>query len=127
VNFATWVIRSLRNCKAISVVEDHYNSPTLADNLAETILEIMGANATGAYHVLGSERISRYDFAMKIAEIFGLNRLLITPVKIKDLKVWVANRPKDLSLSVDKIRRELEVSPLDLNEALKRMKCERPK
>jgi len=47
---------------------------TLADNLAEAIPEIIGANATGVYHTAGSERISRYDFAMEMAEVFGLDR-----------------------------------------------------
>lgn len=124
VNFATWVIDSLKSGMRISVAEDHYNSPTLADNLAEMILRIVEMNASGLYHTAGSERISRYDFAMKIAGILELDKLLIVPVKMNDLKVWVANRPRDSSLSVDRIRRELEVSPLGLNDALKIMKHE---
>ena len=121
VNFATWVIDSLRNSKGISVVEDHYDSPTLADNLAEIILRIVGMDLTGAYHVAGSERISRYDFAMKTAEVFGFDRSLITPVRMKDLKVWIAQRPRDSSLSVDKAKRELKVTLLDVREGLHRM------
>jgi len=69
----------------------------------------------------GSERVSRYDFAMKIAETFELDKFLTAPVKMKGLTVWIARRPRYSSLSVDKIRRELEVSPLNLNGALKRM------
>jgi dTDP-4-dehydrorhamnose reductase len=127
VNFATWVIDSLKSGRRISVAQDHYNSPTLAEDLAEMIMRIVEMNASGVYHTAGSERVSRYDFAMKIAETFELDKLLVMPVKMKDLKVWLAKRPRDSSLSVDKIRRELEVSPLDLNEALKRMKEKRPK
>jgi len=122
VNFATWVINSLRDGKRISVVEDHYNSPTLADDLAEAILRIARKDAAGVYHIAGSERISRYDFAMKVAEIFGLNRSLITPVKMKDLKAWVAKRPRDSSLSVHKARHELKVSLLDIREGLRQMR-----
>jgi dTDP-4-dehydrorhamnose reductase len=122
-NFATWVIDSLRNGKRISVADDHYNSPTLADNLAEMILRIVEMNVSGVYHTAGSERISRYGFAVETAEVFGLDRSLVTPLKMEDLNVWVAKRPRDSSLSVDKVRREL-VSPLGLNEALKRMKRE---
>jgi len=122
MNFATWVIDSLRNGKSISVAEDHYNSPTLADNLAVMILGILEMDATGLYHTAGSERMSRYEFALKIAEAFDLDRTLITPVKMKDVKVWVARRPVDSSLRVDKVRREVKVSPLDLNEALEKIK-----
>ncbi len=126
LNFATWVIDSLKSGKRISVVEDHYNSPTLADNLAETILEIVRAHATGMYHTAGSERMSRYDFAMKTAEVFGLDGSLVTPVKMEDLKVWVAKRPRDSSLSVDKARHELKVRLLDTQEGLRQMRALAP-
>jgi len=123
LNFATWVIDSLKSGMRISVAEDHYNSPTLVDNLTEVILRIVGADATGVYHVAGSERISRYDFAMKIAEVFGLDRSLVTPVKMEDLKVWVAKRPRDSSLSVYKARHELKVGLLDAREGLRQMRA----
>jgi len=121
LNFATWVIDSLGNGKTINVVEDHCNSPTLADNLAEMIVEIVGMDATGVYHLAGSERTSRYDFARKIADVFGFDRSLIMPAKMKDLKVWLAKRPQDSSLSVDKAKHELKVSLLDVREGLRRM------
>jgi dTDP-4-dehydrorhamnose reductase len=122
LNFATWVVDSLRIGKRISVVEDHYNSPTLADNLAEMILSVVKIDATGIYHMAGGERVSRYMFALKIAEAFDLDRTLITPVKMKDVKVWIARRPMDSSLCVDKVRKEIKVSPLDLTEALERIR-----
>jgi len=120
-NFVTWVVDSLRNGKAISVAEDHHNSPTLADSLAEMIVEIVGVDATGVYHLAGSERISRCDFAMKIADVFGFDRSLVTPVKMENLKVWVAKRPRDSSLSVDKVKHELKACLLDVREGLHRM------
>jgi len=123
-NFATWVVDSLRDSKSINVVNDHFNSPTLADDLAGMILRMMEMNVSGVYHAAGSERVSRYDFAVKLAEIFELDKRLVTPASMNDLKVWVAERPRDSSLSVDKIRREFGVSPLNLNEALKRMRRE---
>jgi len=122
VNFATWVIGSLKDGKGISVVEDHYNSPTLADDLAEIISKIAVTDAAGVYHIAGRERINRYDFAMKIAEVFGLDRSLIAPVKMDDLNVWVARRPRDSSLSVDKAKHELKVSFSDIRECLRRMR-----
>jgi dTDP-4-dehydrorhamnose reductase len=57
---------SLRNGKAITVAHDHFSSPTLADNLAEAILKIVGMDAAGVYHVAGSERTSRYSFNVAI-------------------------------------------------------------
>jgi dTDP-4-dehydrorhamnose reductase len=122
LNFATWVIGSLKRGRQISVVEDHYSSPTLSDNLGEAILKIVEKSIRGIYHTAGSERISKYEFALKIAEVFELDKTLIKPIKMRDLKVWIARRPRDSSLCVDKARRELEVKLLNVVEGLREMK-----
>ena len=123
-NFATWVISQLRQNKEISVVEDHYNTPTLADNLAEMVLEALQRGLKGLYHASGSERISRYEFAKKIAESFQLDSSLIKPIRMSQLAVWIARRPRDSSLSTDKIRKQLRTKPLNITEGLNRMKKE---
>lgn len=122
LNFATWVIDSLKDRRRIPVVEDHYNSPTLADDLAEIIHRMVGSKAGGVYHTAGGERVSRYEFALKIAETFGLDRSLIAPVKMVDVKTWIAKRPRDSSLCVDKLQKKIGIQPSDLAGALRRMK-----
>mgnify|MGYP001095594797 FL=1 len=122
LNFATWVIDSLRSRRRISVAEDHYNSPTLADDLAEMIRRLARSNASEVYHTAGGQRVSRYNLALKIAEIFDLDRSFLEPVKMSNLKAWVAKRPRDSSLSLEKIRKEVGIEPLSLDEALKKMR-----
>jgi len=124
-NFATWIIASLRQGKTINVVTDHYNTPTLTDNLAQVIVETIEKDVTGVYHTSGSERISRYNFARKIAEIFNLNPKLIKLIKMKDLEtsgIWLAKRPADSSLSIFKIQNVISTKILNVEEALKIMK-----
>jgi len=121
-NFATWVINSLKQNKELTVVEDHYNTPTLADNLAEMALEAVQKDLQGLYHASGSERISRYEFAKQIAKEFNLNQSLIKPIKMSQLTAWVAKRPRDSSLNTDKIQKKLKTKPLNIAEGLMRMK-----
>ncbi len=123
-NFATWVISKLKQQQEIAVVEDHYNTPTLVDNLAEMTLEIAERNLRGIYHASGCQRISRYDFAKQIAEIFGLNSKLIKPVKMSQLTTWIAKRPRDSSLDTSKIQKQLKAKPLNITEGLNKMKEE---
>lgn len=123
-NFVKWVIKSLRDSKQISVVNDHFASPTLADNLAEVMLEIIKKDLKGLYHTAGSERINRFEFALKIAETFDLDSSLIKPTKMSELKAWVAKRPRDSSLCVDKIKRELKTKLLNVKEGLRKMEEE---
>lgn len=121
-NFAEWVIITLAEGKPLAVVEDHYNSPTLAENLAEVILNIIDKKLEGVYHTAGSERISRYGFALEIAETFNLDKSLIKPIKMSELKAWIAKRPKDSSLCVDKVKEEINIELLDVTQGLKEMK-----
>jgi len=120
-NFATWVINQLRQNKKIAVVEDHYNTPTLADNLAGMAIETAERDLRGIYHASGSERTSRCEFARQIAKTFGLEVALIEAVKMKDLTLWVARRPKDSSLNTSKIQKQLETKPLSVLDGLKKM------
>jgi dTDP-4-dehydrorhamnose reductase len=123
-NFATWIINMLKQNKEITVVEDHYNTPTLADNLAEITIEALQKDLQGLYHASGSQRISRHEFARQIAKTFHLNQNLIKPIKMGQLTAWIAKRPKDSSLNTDKIQKQLKTKPLNITEGLNRMKKE---
>jgi len=123
-NFATWIINSLKQNKEITVVEDHYNTPTLADNLAEITIETIQKDLQGLYHASGSERISRYEFAKQIAKTFNLDQSLIKPIKMSQLTAWVAKRPKDSSLNIEKIQKQLKTKPLNITKGLYKMKEE---
>jgi len=125
LNFATWVIESLRQGKSIQVVDDHFNSPTLADNLAQALLEAAEKDLKGLYHMAGSERISRYDFSVKIAETFGLDSTHIKPIKMSELKAWVARRPRDSSLNIEKAQKILGTKFLNVHESLNTMKTKK--
>ena len=122
INFALWVLGSLKRGETITVVDDHYNSPTLADNLAEALLEMTKKDLSGIFHTAGSERINRYEFAVKIAQNFDLDANMIRPIKMNQLKMWIAKRPRDSSLCINKAQNQLKTKFLNVNESLKIMK-----
>jgi dTDP-4-dehydrorhamnose reductase len=123
-NFTTWIINQLKQGKETTVVNDHYNTPTWAGNLAEIAIEVAERNLHGLYHASGRERISRYEFAKQIARTFNLNADLVKPVKMSQLTAWVAKRPKDSSLNTGKIQKQLKTKPLNITEGLNKMKEE---
>lgn len=118
-NFATWVIDELKNGRQINIITDQWVSPTLNIDLAEQILALIEKDEKGIFHTAGGERISRYDFVMKLAEIFGFDKSLINPITSDKLN-WIAKRPKDSSLDVSKISNIKK--PYEVNEALKKLK-----
>ena len=123
-DFVTWVISKLRQNQGITVVDDHFNTPTLADNLAEMALEVGERDLKGVFHSSGIERINRYEFAQRIAQTFDLSPALIKPIKMKELKAWIAKRPKDSSLNTGKVQKQLRTKPLNINEGLSKLKEE---
>ena len=123
-NAATYVYDKLSKHDRISMLNDQYSSPTLNTNLAGMILEIVERRIAGIMHTSGATRLARYDFAVDIARIFGLDENLISPVESKSLN-WRAKRPADSSLNTAKASRTLSNSPLKLDQALKLLALER--
>ena len=72
---------------------------------------------TGTLHTAGVTRVSRHEFALKLAEAFNLNTDLIKPAKMDEMP-WRAKRPEDPSLNVSKVSALLNAKLLKLNEAL---------
>ncbi|MBU6998428.1 MAG: dTDP-4-dehydrorhamnose reductase [Theionarchaea archaeon] len=121
LNFVTWVLSQLQSEKHIRIVTDQYTCPTLADNFAEVLLDLCKKDVMGLYHVTGTERITRYDFAREIANIFGLDDSFMTPVRSEDL-AQKAPRPRDSSLSTQKIKAIIDTPLLSVKEGLQEMK-----
>jgi len=125
LNFVTWILKGLRDRQTLRVVYDHINSPTLADSLARAIHKAIERNSQGMLHIAGSERISRFDFARRVASRFDLDESLLIPVQMKDLN-WVARRPRDSSLDVGKAEKELGIELLGVDEGLEEMMRNKP-
>ena len=123
VNFALWLIESLKSGKQVRVVTDQFITPTLNTNLAKMVLEAADRRLSGVYHLAGATRISRYDFARELARVFDLDSDLIIPSRMADLK-WDAKRPKDSSLDTSKAARELMEKPYGLEKALGALKAD---
>jgi len=123
INFALWLLDKLKRKEKAKIVTDQWNSPTLNTNLANEILEVLERKLTGIFHLAGATRLSRHEFAKLLAETFSLDRNLIKPVSSKEIS-WIAKRPKDSSLNVDKACQTLRNKPQKIHEALKKMKKE---
>ena len=116
-NFFLWIYRSLLSGREISIVKDQYYSPTMNTNLAEAITEIYSKGIDGILHISSIDRISRYDFALLIADAFSLNHNLIKPVLMSEMK-WIAKRPRDSSLNSERAIKTLANKPLRVSEAI---------
>lgn len=122
-NFVTWVIDELHQGKTIHVVDDQIGNPTYAPDVCESVFRLLKEEAYGLYHVSGSEVISRYDFALRIAEEFNLDKKLIQKTTTEMLK-QDSPRPMNSSFILDKLVNNIGWEPHDLQSALALLKKE---
>lgn len=101
-SFSDFIFDNLSNGKSICLADDILYTPALAQNLVSTIFDLVHRDASGIFNLVGSERLSKFEFGFKMAEIFGLQTSLINRVSWGSLKA-LAKRPADMSLCSGKL------------------------
>jgi len=122
-SFAEYVAEKLSKGEEVKALVDQYVSPTNNVLLAQAISEIIERRPQGTLHVAG-ERMSRYEFALKIAEELGLPKELVKPARMEEMRKWIAKRPRDTSLDTSRARRLLSTRFYDTSLALRLFKEE---
>lgn len=79
------ILRLLGAGQPLRAPVDEVGTPTYAGDLAGAVIELALREAEGIYHIAGRDRVSRYDYAQAVAEVFGLDPDLILPVRSRDL------------------------------------------
>ena len=125
LNFALWIRAQLLAGKYIRAAIDQYSNPTFADNLAQSIQALLRGNYNGIYHVAGRDYVSRWAFALKVAQVFELNQELIAPVISSQLSQR-AQRPRWGGLKTDRTAEKLGLKMLNLQAGLEALKEQIP-
>lgn len=120
-SFVTWLIEKLKKNEPVNIVNDQYGNPTLVDDLAHAIIQIIEQKKWDLFHISGSEIIDRYNFALKIADVFKLNKNLISSVTTQQLE-QSAPRPLKSGFILEKAETELGIKMSDVEEGLKRLR-----
>jgi len=108
-SFSDWIVYSLRAGREITMFDDVHFTPILADALAAATHRLAGLTASGTFNVAGDERVSKYEFAKRLAQAFDLPGKLIQRGRIRDAGLF-AKRPPDMSLDNTKARDLLSTS-----------------
>ncbi len=117
-SFLNWVVKSLQDDKKINVVDDQWNNPTWTHSIAVAIDKAIEFELNGLIHWGDNDYISRFDFAIKIAETFQLKKNLINPIKTRELN-QIAARPLKGGLNVDRAKSILNLEPSNISDCLK--------
>lgn len=116
-NIMLWVKKNLEEGKKISVVNDQWRTPTLAEDLAEGCWLIATKEAEGIFNISGSDLVTPYDIALKTSEFFGLDSSLIEEVDGSIFK-QDAVRPAKTGFDLSKSMSALGYSPHSLEKGI---------
>jgi dTDP-4-dehydrorhamnose reductase len=102
-SLSEWIINNLRAQKTITGFTDVIFCSLLTNSLVNILLGMMSLNLTGIYHVVGNDKLSKFDFAVLIARQFGLDENLIVPSSVKQAK-FAVERPLNMVLNNNKLQ-----------------------
>lgn len=119
-SFSDWILAALRRGDELRMFTDVFFTPMLINDLAEVLFELVARGVSGIYHVAGAERLSKFEFARRMAGVFEVRRPRIRQVSVDDAALG-APRPKDMSLRTDKVARELDRHMPAVQEGLQRL------
>ncbi len=120
-NIVLWVKQSLENNKQINVVNDQFRTPTLVEDLSWACINAAIKEKEGIYHVSGKDFLSIYDIANTTADLFDLDKSLISPISSISLN-QKAKRPPRTGFNINKAINELDYHPHSFIEGLQIVK-----
>jgi dTDP-4-dehydrorhamnose reductase len=119
-SFLTRVEETLLAGEPTSQPADEFRTPTDVVTLAEALVELAGMDTPGVLNIGPRERISRHDFAVKIARRLGADPALVQDRQGKSLP-GRAPRPKDVSFNTDRAHELLHIRLLGPDDGLARV------
>ena len=122
-NFVTWVLKKLRKGEKVTMFEDQWISPTFADDLARTLLDLAEMDVKGIWHVSGPDCLDRPTCGRMIAKAFDLDDKLVVPVPSYSVSL-PAKRPKYSCLDVSKVQKLLGRKMVPFGDGLTAMRSQ---
>ena len=101
-DFSKLVLQHLREGKELEATNSLRGNQTYVPHLAEALIYCANTdNLPRLLHIASKEVITRYEFAVMIANTFGYDSKLVIPVRNKEVPGWVAPRPIKGGLKVN--------------------------
>lgn len=114
------VIQTLRAKKTLKEIIDWKNCPTYIPNFVTALKRLLEEQIEGIFHLVGSDFISRYDWAVEVARIFNLDEKKILPILSSELNLQA--KRVNVKLNNKKILRVIDTHMAGVKEGIKEMK-----
>jgi dTDP-4-dehydrorhamnose reductase len=79
------LIRQMKSSKEVGVTDMVFSSPTSAFELEKGIMRLLEAGEYGTFHITCGGHCSRYEFAVKLAQLLNMD-VKIVPIHLNEDK-----------------------------------------
>lgn len=118
-SLAEWILDELKAKRNITGFRDACFSSIYTLEFARVIDIAIRKDLSGVYNCGSADSCSKYEFALKIADCFGYDKALISPISIDDFN-FKAERGKKLTLSGNKIKGALNYKLPTIDQSVER-------
>lgn len=112
----SWILKSLRCGKPITLFQDEYRCPIWVTDLARALLELAALDYRGILNIAGPQRLSRYELGEKVALYAGFDPIGLIPGFADKSNLF---RPRDCTLDIKCTQRLLQTPLRSIDEGLK--------
>ena len=105
-SFISYLLKQLKNNKEINVPKDKISNGLFVNDFAKILVEMHYKKLLGIFHIGSSDYINNFEFAKKIANVFGYETDLIRETLFEEIfyeKNLIAKRPLNTTLNTKKI------------------------
>jgi dTDP-4-dehydrorhamnose reductase len=120
-SLAEWILGRLRRNASVPGFQDAFFSPVLVNDLSAVIWELSQGGFSGVFHAGAGDSCSKYDFALRLARLYGHSPEAVRPSRLDD-SALKAPRPLNVSLRAEKVARALGRAMPGVDEGLRRFK-----
>lgn len=111
------LLGAFKEGRSVPMSEQEVRTPVDVVTAGRGLLELAAGRHTGIFHLAGSTRVNRVQLGRTIALRFGFSAELVT-VQPRQATAGRAVRPRDVSLSALRMRKELNTPIRTLDEGL---------
>jgi dTDP-4-dehydrorhamnose reductase len=119
-DFVRGMLAAMKEGKPLKGITDHVFCPTFIDDMSHALDALIAHEASGIYHVVGSQALTPYEATTMIGTVFGIDPQIEKTTRA-DFFANRAQRPYNLSLKNDKISK-LGVTMKSFEEGLEELK-----
>jgi len=116
-NIVLWAKNALEKGETISVVNDQWRMPTLAEDLAAACIAAVQKEVQGVFNVSGKDLMNMVELVNQVADFWHLDKTLIQPISSASLN-QAAKRPPKTGFVLAKAISQLGYQPHSFIEGL---------